>query len=448
MAPGPDATPRRPGRGPTRPAPLRRGAHARGATAGGPGHGPEGRRPVAGLIEPGGKPHLGDASRRQVPAGLVGSVAALGALVVVAAGALVPVVVARASAPPHHRAPVAAPHGHRHTSAVAAAPSGPTCPLTGAPAPNGQVPQRPALAVKVDNYPAARPQAGLDQADVVFEEPVEGGITRLVAVYQCQTPPLVGGVRSAREPDVAIADELSDPLFVHAGGIQPILAMIKAANLTNVDLLFTAPQLAIHPPGRYAPYDTYIQPATVWQAEAGAGTTPPAPLFAYTTAPPMDGQAVSSVHIPFSSYSDNTWTWDQGTRQWQLSIGGTPAGTVVGSDAEGATSPVAVANVVVLMVHTFTGPWVENSEGAHEVEVQATGSGRALVLCDGRAVAGTWTRSSLHQPPVLTDAQGRTIDLTPGETWVELVPDGVAVTTTPSGGTSGSGSATGGGSGG
>ncbi len=61
----------------------------------------------------------------------------------------------------------------------------PDCPLTGAPAPNGSVPQRPALAVKIDNYPAARPhQAGMDKADIVFEEPVEGGITRYAAVFQ------------------------------------------------------------------------------------------------------------------------------------------------------------------------------------------------------------------------------------------------------------------------
>ena len=68
-----------------------------------------------------------------------------------------------------------------------------TCPLTGQPVPGGgPVPQRPALAVKVDNYPAARPQSGLDKADVIYEEPVEGGITRYAAVFQCQEATLVG----------------------------------------------------------------------------------------------------------------------------------------------------------------------------------------------------------------------------------------------------------------
>src|SRR5205807_7864396 len=61
----------------------------------------------------------------------------------------------------------------------------PVCPLTGAPAPGGSIPQRPAFAVKMPNDPTGRPQTGLDKTDIVYEEPVEGGITRLIAIYQC-----------------------------------------------------------------------------------------------------------------------------------------------------------------------------------------------------------------------------------------------------------------------
>ena len=89
----------------------------------------------------------------------------------------------------------------------------PPCPLTGTPAPGGVVPGRPALAVKIGNYSGDRPSAGLNQADVVFEEPVEGAYTRLVAVFQCHGADLVGDMRSARQPDAASAgllDELDD----------------------------------------------------------------------------------------------------------------------------------------------------------------------------------------------------------------------------------------------
>lgn len=358
--------------------------------------------------------------------GLLGAVVATAmSLGAVAAGAGLPVVTARLSA---HRSG----HGQpERRSPVAAAPAGagPRCPLTGEPAPGGTVPRRPALAVKIDNYPDARPQSALDQADIVFEEPVEGGITRLVAVYQCQSPPLIGPVRSAREPDVAIADELSDPLFVHAGGIDPILAMIDAADLTDIDLVTSDSSLAITPPGRDAPYDTYVSPATMWATEPD-DTTPPAPLFAYTSSPPQGGEPVRAVDIPFSGYSDDTWTWVGSAFDWQLSIGGEPATTPSGDSVEGPASPVAAADVVVLSVHTFTGPWVENSEGAQEVEVDATGSGPALVLRDGQAVSGTWERPSLSAPAQLVDGDDRPIDLTPGETWVELVPDSVPVSVT------------------
>ena len=83
-----------------------------------------------------------------------------------------------------------------------------------------------------------------------------------------------------------------------------------------------------------------------------------------------------------------------------------------------------------MTVPTFTGPWVENSEGGHEVEVTATGSGPLVVLRGGIAITGTWSRSSLTQPATLTAANGTPITLTPGNTWEELAPQGIPVSTT------------------
>ena len=107
------------------------------------------------------------------------------------------------------------------TTTTTTAPA-PACPLTGVPAPNVRsVPQRPAMAVKIDNYPAGRPQSGLDKADIIFEEPVEGGITRFAAVFQCQDAALIGPVRSARNIDIGILGQLGNPLLAHVGGHQP-----------------------------------------------------------------------------------------------------------------------------------------------------------------------------------------------------------------------------------
>ncbi len=294
------------------------------------------------------------------------------------------------------------------------------CPLTGEPAPGGSVPARPALAIKVDNYPTARPWSGVDQADIVFEEPVEAQITRLVAVFQCQTPAIVGDVRSARAPDASIADLLSDPLFVHAGGIGPILALVKAANLVNFDLLEDG-SLVINPPERNAPYDTYVSPAAVWARDPSA-TTPPAPVFTYSPTP-IGGTPAASVHIPFSSTNDATWTWDTGKGAWALSYGGVPATVADGT-------PIGASDVVVMTVKTFAEPWLAEP-GIYEVQAVLTGSGPVTVLRNGQQISGTWSRPSMSDPMTLTSSTGTIIALQPGQSWVELVPSNVTVTVAP-----------------
>jgi hypothetical protein len=300
-----------------------------------------------------------------------------------------------------------------------------TCPLTGTPAPGGTVPARPALGIKIGNYPDDRPSAGLNQADIVFEEPVEGAITRLVAVFQCQGAPLVGDLRSARQPDAGILSQLSNPLFVHAGGIEPVIALMKASALQDEDLYSGNNGSAIiMQPGRVAPYSTFVSTASLW-AFAPSDVTPPAPIFQFSASPPAGSVAGSgaSVHIPFSSSSDVTWTWSPATGTYLRSYAGTPDTLLSGGQT-------AAHNVVVLTVQTATGSWVENEEGGHEVLVTSTGSGPVVVLRNGVAIDGTWSRSSLTSPTTFAATDGTPITLEPGNTWEELVPAGITVTTT------------------
>ncbi len=301
-----------------------------------------------------------------------------------------------------------------------APPSGPLCPLTGLAPTGGAVPSRPALAVKIDNYPDARPQSGLDQADIVFDEPVEGGITRFAAVFQCQSPALIGPIRSARAVDLPIMDQLSKPILVHVGGINPVLSMLNSGNLSDFDLR-THGAVIKRVPGRVAPYSTYISAAGGWGLEPG-DTTPPTPLFTYSATPAV-GAATGSVHIPFTATNNTLWTWDAASGHWLLSYSGRPA-TVLGG------SQIATTNIVVQTVHVTYGPWLENSEGGLEVQSQMTGSGPLMVLRDGVAITGTWKRAALGDPTTLTAADGSTIALKPGQTWVEIVPSTVPVTTT------------------
>jgi hypothetical protein len=321
------------------------------------------------------------------------------------------------------------------STTVAAAPVS-FCPLTGAAVPGGGgVPQRPALAVKVDNYAAARPQTGLDKADIIFEEPVEGGITRYAAVFQCQQPPLVGPVRSARNIDIGILGQFGAPLEAHVGGINPVIANIDASPIVNLDLGAYA-AVDQHPAGRVAPYDTYASTAALWALKP-TDTTPPAPIFAYSDTTPK-GFPVASVSIPFSGNSNVVWHYDPRTHAFLRFYGLTP-------DVLADGTQNMAANVVVQFVQITYGPWAENSQGGLEVQANLYGnaSGPAEVFRSGVEVGGTWSRSSLGQPTQFTAADGTPITLQPGQTWVELVPNTVTVTTTlPAPSTSGTGSNT------
>jgi hypothetical protein len=342
----------------------------------------------------------------------------LSGLAVVMVAALVAVLLAQGKKEAAAKAPVI-------TTTTAPVPVA-LCPLTGAPAPGGTVPARPALGVKIGNYTADRPSAGLNQADIVFEEPVEGAITRLVAIFQCRSTSLVGDLRSARQPDAGILSQFSDPLFVHAGGINPVLSLLASSPLIDKNLLFASGSTMIHPAGRVSPYATFADTSTLWALDP-ADTTPPAPIFPYSAALPSGAVPGSgaSVHIPFSSSSDVAWQWNASAGAYLRSYSGTPDKLVDGTQT-------AAANVVVMTVPTFIGYWVENEQGGREVNVTATGSGPLLVMRNGAAIAGTWSRAALTQPASLTGPGGVPITLQAGNTWVELVPDGIPVTPAPS----------------
>ena len=297
------------------------------------------------------------------------------------------------------------------------------CPLTGTPAPGGVVPNRTALAFKIDNYPTARPQSGLTKADIVFEEPVEGGITRFVAVYQCQSASQVGPVRSARNIDIGILGQLGAPILVHMGGITPVIENIQASPIVDFEL-GNHTSIIRHVSGREAPYNTFTSTTAVWHLES-TKTTVPRPLFDYSSAVPTGSSVsrASSVSIPFSGYSDVVWKYDAAAGRYLRYYETKPAETANGKQQ-------SAANVVVQFVSLYYGPWIENTQGALEVQANlyTDAGGDALVFRNGVQISGHWWRSTLSQPTEFVTTSGTTIDLQPGNTWVELVPTTVSVT--------------------
>jgi hypothetical protein len=281
------------------------------------------------------------------------------------------------------------------------------------------------LAVKVDNLAVARSPYGLSAADVVYEEPVEGGITRFVVIYQCRDAPRIEPIRSTRIIDPAIVSQFgAHPLFGHAGGIQAALAAISASSLIDVGI-YRAPGAYRRDPARSAPHNLTTSTGALYAAGKAqqASTQPPPPVFSYGP-PSPGGQPVTSVHIAYPS-SGVTWSWQPDIQRWVRSY--PPSGPA----ALGEGGQITAANIIVMKVVLYPSPYVEDPTGAHENLLVLTGSGPAQVFRDGGAVSGAWDRAALTQRTRYLDTAGRAMTLSPGSTWVELVPTTVTVAVNP-----------------
>lgn len=287
------------------------------------------------------------------------------------------------------------------------------CPLTGV-EPKGEVPQRPALAVKVENLPASRPQTGLSWADVVYEEPVEAGITRFIAVYQCQDAGRIEPVRSARLTDPPVLVQFGHPLFAYAGGVPQVVAKVREAGLVDVNFNTAIADQAYHrDPNRLAPHNLYTSTRALYGA-ARSDEGPPDPVFTYSTDVPERARRVRQAHVPFSFSSDVYWRWSGGSRRWLRSHGTEPHRLSDGSQ-------VSATNVVVQMVRVVNTD-IHDANGVVSPEAITVGRGKAYVFRNGRVIVGTWSRPKLGDVTEFRDARGDEIALAPGKTWVELVP--------------------------
>jgi hypothetical protein len=297
-----------------------------------------------------------------------------------------------------------------------AGPPDPTCPLTGQGVPRGEVPMRPALAVKVENYPDARPQAGLNAADIVFEEPVEGGITRFIVIYQCDDASRVGPVRSARTTDPDVLSQFGVPVFAYSGGAPNVERDVADSDLIALDET-TGGNAFTRDANRAAPHNLYVDTESLYRV-AKAGTQAPGAVFRYAPRIRNRSRMVKTIHLPFSStYSDVYWAWDKKAQLWTRSHGTEPH---MSEDGE----PVSAVNVVVQLVDVVIGP-----NGGSSPHLDLTGSGRAWVFRNGRMIVGRWERDSHRDVTRFISIDGSQIALMPGRTWVELLSSTALVET-------------------
>ncbi len=292
------------------------------------------------------------------------------------------------------------------------------------------MPQRVALAVKIGNDPASRPQSGLDQADIVYEEMAEGGITRYMAIFQCTPAPLIGPIRSVRWDDWHILQQYGHPILSFSGGISfwtdevatlPWLFDADGSVYPTANAYYRYDSSAL-PASQGAPYNYYSSSQALWALDK-KNTTPPPQIFRYSVRPPRGSTPATAVSIPFSSWAQVDWKWDASKRVWLRFYALSP-------DTDPNGQQFRAANLVVQMVTTQPGPYDESGPDSPDVESNTVGTGTVYVLRDGVVEKGTWSRPTPSDVTQLTFPDGRAITLAPGNTWVEVTPDGTAVAIT------------------
>jgi hypothetical protein len=313
-------------------------------------------------------------------------------------------------------ASVAFPASGRNAIAAVPAPGPPgPSPLTGLP---GPAPNRPALIVKIDNAPKARPQIGLNQADVVVEEMVEGGITRFAAIFHSQDADPVGPVRSARSTDIGVASPMQRPLFAYSGANRVFEEQVRSAPLIDVGVK-AAPDRYYRERSRRAPYNLFSRTTALFQLAPPDAVIPPA-LFSYRAAgQPAAGAGMIAIQRSGIGWATPVeWEWDQAVGAWWRSQGGR-------RHVDAAGRGVAPVNVVIQFVD-YRDTGLRDSSGAVVPEANVIGEGDAWILTGGHLIPGRWTKPSAEAVTRYADSAGADILVTPGRTWVELAPPGSA----------------------
>ncbi|MEV7973613.1 DUF3048 domain-containing protein [Cellulomonas sp. NPDC089187] len=286
-------------------------------------------------------------------------------------------------------------------------------PLTGE---QGTIEDRAALAVKIENTAVARPQSGLNQADVVWETIVEFEVSRLVAVYHSQVPEEIGPIRSVRPMDTAITSPLNG-LLAFSGGQAGILQMVEASPVqalshdAGIDGMYRKK-------GRSAPHNVYATPTALWsQADPEHQSSPERQFAVARTAEAATatqiGAPATRMDFDLSGQSKPSWVWNG--EVWQRWEGSSEA-----MDAADNTQVHADNVVAIVAAHPNTGFAAQG--GAPVPTYTLVGTGTGTLATGGKTVDVTWQKDSETAPLRLLLPDGTEAQLAPGNTWVELVP--------------------------
>lgn len=278
-------------------------------------------------------------------------------------------------------------------------------PLTGETL-DGDLPNHPVYAVKIDNTSGAEPQIGLSSADMIVEEVVEGGLTRLAVFYYSTVPKVVGPARSMRASDIGILKPVN-AVMVASGGAPRTNTRIAAAHIDTLTQSTT--DLFFRDESGVAPYNLFVQLSRAAANPGGKWTEPSDPYLPFGDANDFAGNiTVRTIDAKFSDshatrweYSDQTWTRP-------------------GSYAKPGDDFVA-DNVLLLLVEVGDAGYVDAS-GSRVPETFFFGEGDATLVHGDQALKCVWTKKTLSSPLKLSTSGGREVTVPPGRTWIELIP--------------------------
>jgi hypothetical protein len=289
----------------------------------------------------------------------------------------------------------------------------PVCPLTGEEPRNEEILGRPAVALKIENAAVARPLSGLEDADLVYEELVEGGETRFMALYHCGDTAKGGPIRSARLVDPAIMMPKTR-ILGYSGANQTVEDALSEAGVISVtETSGGEAMFRFERPGITLEHTLYARSAAVRRlGKKKFGEPPPDGMFEFGE---LEGKSKKASSISINFGGSSTISYEYADGGWQRFQDEVPFVAESGDQ-------IAPANVLI-EEHRVSQSDVVDVTGTPSPKIEdETGSGRAVLFRVGRVIKGRWERETLEDPIVFTTKSGDPMVFSPGTIWIELVP--------------------------
>ena len=281
--------------------------------------------------------------------------------------------------------------------------------FNGLPGVNNQI-----LVVKIDDTNAAHPQIGVEDADVVYVEQVEAGLTRLAAVYNSKLPPLIGPIRSARISDIEILAQFGRVGFAYSGAQSKMRPVIAAANLENLSAERNPPSIYGKDPNRPGPVDMILKPDLLLERANSNPKiqidTPTVSVFPFGKAPKGETTtATVKVKWPSAKYE---LRWDAQVEKWLIYFNEKPK---LAASGEHLFADTAIIQLVSITPSIYGDKFGEITPFS-----KTTGSGKAVMLRDGFSFQINWQRDSESDLTTWKTIDGETANFKPGRTWIFL----------------------------